>query len=159
MTRAELSHRIGLRLLEVLGLKPEEAGKLKSLPFARFVTAQSEVARLEKKFADALLSMSESLQRYLKTATSKDADARLALEVIDAAIESTTKMRKLQFEGEETARTIQRKAARHAASDRASARSPASVPPATRTASAASKTVAAALAPPRRQARSIAPRT
>src|SRR6202795_653093 len=43
------------------------------------------------------------------------ANARLALEVIDAAIESTTKMRKLQFEGEETARTIQRKAARHAA--------------------------------------------
>ena len=43
------------------------------------------------------------------------ANARLALEVIDAAIESTAKMRKLQFEGEETARTIQRKAARHAA--------------------------------------------
>jgi para-nitrobenzyl esterase len=48
------AHRIGRRLLEVLGLGPEEAGKLKSLPFARFVTAQSEVARLEKKFADAL---------------------------------------------------------------------------------------------------------
>ena len=48
------SHRIGRRLLEVLGLKPEEAGQLKSLPFARFVTAQGEVARLEKKFADAL---------------------------------------------------------------------------------------------------------
>ena len=50
----EDAHRIGRRLLEVLGLKPEEAGKLKSLPFARFVTAQGEVARLEKKFADAL---------------------------------------------------------------------------------------------------------
>jgi para-nitrobenzyl esterase len=48
------AHRIGRRLLEVLGLKPEDAGKLKSLPFARFVTAQGEVARLEKKFADAL---------------------------------------------------------------------------------------------------------
>jgi para-nitrobenzyl esterase len=47
----EDSHR---RLLEVLGLKPDEAGQLKSLPFVRFVTAQGEVARLEKKFADAL---------------------------------------------------------------------------------------------------------
>jgi len=50
----EDSHRIGRRLLEVLGLEPDEAGTLKSLPFARFVTAQGEVARLEKKFADAL---------------------------------------------------------------------------------------------------------
>src|SRR4051794_37828511 len=50
----EDAHRIGRRLLEVVGLKPDETAKLKSLPFARFVTAQSEVARLEKKFADAL---------------------------------------------------------------------------------------------------------
>ena len=50
----EDAHRIGRRLLEVLGLKPDEAAKLKSLPFARFVTAQGDVARLEKKFADAL---------------------------------------------------------------------------------------------------------
>jgi para-nitrobenzyl esterase len=48
------AHRIGGRLLEVLGLKASEASQLKSLPFARFVTAQGEVARLEKKFADAL---------------------------------------------------------------------------------------------------------
>ena len=39
--------------LDVLGLKPGEAGKLKSLPSATFVAAQGEVARLEKKFADA----------------------------------------------------------------------------------------------------------
>ena len=50
----EDSHRIGRRLLDVLGLKPEEAQKLKSLPFAQFVKAQGDVARLEKKFADAL---------------------------------------------------------------------------------------------------------
>jgi para-nitrobenzyl esterase len=47
------SHRIGRRLLEVLGLKPDETAKLKSLPFAQFLTAQGQVARLEKKFADA----------------------------------------------------------------------------------------------------------
>ena len=49
----EDSQRIGRRLLDVLGLKPGEADKLKSLPFATFVAAQGEVARLEKKFADA----------------------------------------------------------------------------------------------------------
>jgi para-nitrobenzyl esterase len=49
----EDSHRIGRRLLEVLGLKPTEAAKLKSLPFAQFLTAQGQVGRLEKKFADA----------------------------------------------------------------------------------------------------------
>src|SRR5262249_34116653 len=51
--KLEDAHRIGGRLLEVLGLKAEEAEKLKSLPFAQLLTAQSEVARLEKKFADA----------------------------------------------------------------------------------------------------------
>lgn len=47
------AHRIGRRLLEVLGLKPNETQQLRSLPFAKFVAAQGEVARLEKKFADA----------------------------------------------------------------------------------------------------------
>ena len=37
----------------MLGLKPEEAGTLETLPAAKFVAAQGEVARLEKKFADA----------------------------------------------------------------------------------------------------------
>ena len=58
---------------------------------------------------------------YAKTLTPEQAfelyraNARLALDVIDAAIESTAKMRKLQFEGEETARTMQKRAARRAA--------------------------------------------
>jgi para-nitrobenzyl esterase len=50
----EDAHRIGWRLLDVLGLKPSEAAEFKSLPFARFVAAQGEIARLEKKFGDAL---------------------------------------------------------------------------------------------------------
>ena len=41
--------------------------------------------------------------------------SRMALDVINAAIESTAKLRKLQFEGEEQAREIHRKAAKHAA--------------------------------------------
>ena len=41
-------------------------------------------------------------------------NAKLALDVINAAIENTTKLRRLQFEGEEEARGIGRKAARSA---------------------------------------------
>lgn len=43
------------------------------------------------------------------------ANAGIALEIINAAIENTAKVRKLQFEGEEQARSMQKKAARHAA--------------------------------------------
>ncbi len=42
-------------------------------------------------------------------------NAKMALEIINAAIENTAKMRKLQYEGEEQARSMQKKAARHAA--------------------------------------------
>lgn len=42
-------------------------------------------------------------------------NARLALDIIDAAIESTAKVRKLQFAGEEEARAFQKKTARRAA--------------------------------------------
>jgi phasin family protein len=61
------------------------------------------------------------LADYAKTLTPEQAfelyraNAKLALDVIDAAIESTAKMRQLQFEGEESARTMQKKAARRAA--------------------------------------------
>jgi len=43
-------------------------------------------------------------------------NARMALDVINAAIESTAKMRKLQFQGEENARSMQQKAVSEAAS-------------------------------------------
>ena len=46
------------------------------------------------------------------------ANAKMALDIINAAIESTAKVRKLQFEGEEQARSMQKKAARHAAEAR-----------------------------------------
>lgn len=41
------------------------------------------------------------------------ANAKIALDVIDAALESSAKMRRLQFEGEEQARSMQKRAARH----------------------------------------------
>jgi phasin family protein len=59
--------------------------------------------------------------KYAKTLTPEQAfemyraNAKLALDVIENAIESTAKVRKLQFEGEEQARSMQKKAARRAA--------------------------------------------
>ena len=46
------------------------------------------------------------------------ANARMALDVINAAIDNTTKLRKLQFAGEEEARAFGKKAARSAAEAR-----------------------------------------
>ena len=43
------------------------------------------------------------------------ANAKMALEVINAAIENTSKLRRLQFEGEEESRAMGRKAAKRAA--------------------------------------------
>jgi phasin family protein len=43
------------------------------------------------------------------------ANAKMALDIIEAAVESTAKMRKLQYEGEEQARSMQKKVARNAA--------------------------------------------
>ena len=47
------AQRMGGRFLEVLGLKPEESSRLKTLPVEKFLAAQGELGRLEKKFADA----------------------------------------------------------------------------------------------------------
>jgi nucleotide-binding universal stress UspA family protein len=43
------------------------------------------------------------------------ANAKMALDIINAAIENTTKLRRLQFEGEEESRALGRKAAKRAA--------------------------------------------
>jgi phasin family protein len=43
------------------------------------------------------------------------ANAKIALEIINAAIENTAKVRRLQFEGEEAARSMQKRAARDVA--------------------------------------------
>ena len=58
--RAHVAHARGLPTASdgacwrCWGSSRTKPAKLKSLPFAQFVTAQGEVARLEKKFADAL---------------------------------------------------------------------------------------------------------
>jgi hypothetical protein len=59
--------------------------------------------------------------KYAKAMTPEQAfdlyktNAKMALDIIDAAIENTAKVRRLQFEGEEQARSMQKKAARSAA--------------------------------------------
>ena len=63
----------------------------------------------------------EQFAKYAKTLTPEQAfemyrqNAKLALEVIDNALEETAKVRKLQYEGEERARSMQRRTARGAA--------------------------------------------
>jgi len=90
---------------------------------AKHGAAKAKTAAKSAAPSAGMFSMPDTahLAKYAKTLTPEEAfelyraNARLALDVIDAAIESTAKVRKLQFEGEETARTIQKKAARHAA--------------------------------------------
>jgi phasin family protein len=98
--------------------KPTAASKARK-PAAKKAKAETKSAAA----GAGMFTMPDAgqLAKYAKTLTPEQAfelyraNARLALDVINAAIDSTAKMRKLQFEGEETARTIQRKAARHAA--------------------------------------------
>jgi hypothetical protein len=91
--------------------------------------AQPSAKAAPKGAAPRAPKMSEMFQmpdpaqfaKYAKTLTPQQAfelyraNAKLALEVIENALESTAKMRKLQFDGEERARSMQRKTARGAA--------------------------------------------
>ena len=82
----------------------------------------SKTAASAAKMTD-MFKMPDATQfaKYAKTLTPEQAfemyraNAKLALDVIENAIESTAKVRKLQFEGEERARSMQRKTARSAA--------------------------------------------
>ncbi len=99
--------------------KPKSTAARKAKPAA----AKAKTESRPSAAGSGMFTMPDPAQlaKYAKTLTPEQAfelyraNARLALDVIDAAIDSTAKMRKLQFEGEETARTIQKKAARHAA--------------------------------------------
>jgi phasin family protein len=92
-------------------------------PAAKKARAAPKAAPKSAAGPSAAFAMPDAAQlaQYAKTLTPEQAfelyraNAKLALDVIDAAIESTAKMRRLQFEGEESARTMQKKAARRAA--------------------------------------------
>ncbi len=81
--------------------KPRASVAPKAAPFAMPDPAQ--FAKLAKA-----MTPEQAFDRY-------KANAQIALEIINAAIENTAKVRRLQFEGEETARSMQKRAARDAA--------------------------------------------
>ena len=91
----------------------------KSSKSARRARKPEREARAAKPFPGT--SNLGDLSRMTKVLTPQQAfelyraNAKMALDVINAAIESTAKLRKLQFAGEEEARSMQQKAARHAA--------------------------------------------
>jgi phasin family protein len=95
-------------------------------PKARKAKPRAKAAPAAKSAAKSAAGMFEmpdpaQFAKYAKTLTPEQAfemyraNARLALDVIENAIESTARVRKLQFEGEEQARSMQKKAARRAA--------------------------------------------
>ncbi len=89
---------------------------------ARAKTPPKAAPSTAKKMAD-MFKMPDpaELAKYAKTLTPQQAfelyraNAKLALEVIENTLESTAKVRKLQFEGEEQARSMQKRTARSAA--------------------------------------------
>ena len=103
--------------------KPAATGKPAPRKAKRAAKAARKAAPKSAAKAPDMFTLPDATQlaEYAKTLTPEQAfelyraNAKLALDVIDAAIESTAKMRRLQFEGEESARTMQKKAARSAA--------------------------------------------
>jgi Phasin protein len=92
-------------------------------PARRKSGLRSKTGRAGSPNAAGLFKMPDPAQfaKYAKSLTPEQAfemyraNAKLALEVIENAIESTAKVRKLQFEGEELARSMHKKTARSAA--------------------------------------------
>jgi phasin family protein len=95
--------------------KPKRRPAARRKPAAKPSPAAATAA-MNKTLADMsrmanLMTPEQAIELY-------KANAKMALDVIDAAIDNTAKLRKLQFEGEETARAFQRKAAKGAAAAR-----------------------------------------
>jgi len=86
--------------------KPRQAAAAKSPPRGPALSAGAQLGDLSKMAK--MLTPQQAFELYR-------ANAKMALDVINASIESTAKLRKLQYEGEEEARSMQKKAVRHAA--------------------------------------------
>jgi hypothetical protein len=88
---------------------------------ARKTAPSSEARSRQSSAAPAGMPDAAQFQKFAKLMTPEQAfelfkaNAKMALDIINAAVESTAKMRRLQFEGEEQARSMQKRAARHAA--------------------------------------------
>lgn len=109
-----------------MAAKPSSKSTASRKPAAKKAKPRAAAPASAKSAATKMAGMFQmpdatQLAEYAKTLTPQQAfelyraNARLALEVIDAAIESTAKLRKLQFQGEEQARSMHKKAARTAA--------------------------------------------
>jgi hypothetical protein len=92
--------------------KPKRRPAARPRPAASLAAA-APIETMQKTISDMsrmanLMTPEQAIELY-------KANAKMALDVINAAIDNTAKLRKLQFEGEETARAFQKKAARGAA--------------------------------------------
>jgi len=100
-----------------------KSGAKRSRTSSQHATASSSGSASRSAAANPFASMSDPRQfeKLKKMMTPEQAfdmyrqNARLALEILDEAIEGTAKLRKLQFEGEEEARAFHKRAARRAA--------------------------------------------
>ncbi|HVE49567.1 MAG TPA: phasin family protein [Casimicrobiaceae bacterium] len=97
--------------------RARKSGAAKSAPHAQSSTPKAASATFagvsSEQLADMarmanLLTPEQAIELY-------KANAKMALDVINAAIDNTAKLRKLQYEGEETAREFGRRTARGAA--------------------------------------------
>ena len=93
--------------------KPKRRPAAPRKPAAKAAPTAPSTAAMNKTQADMsrmanLMTPDQAIELY-------KANAKMALDVINAAIDNTAKLRKLQFEGEESAREFGRKAARNAA--------------------------------------------
>jgi phasin family protein len=86
--------------------KARRTAKPKSPPHDPAGSARAHLSDLSKM--TKILTPQQAFDLYR-------ANAKMALDVISASIESAAKLRKLQYEGEEEARSMQKKAVRHAA--------------------------------------------
>jgi len=85
---------------------PPPRAAAKSAAFAGFDPKQ--MAGMDLSKMSKMVTPEQAMDLY-------KANARMALDIINAAIENTSKLRRLQFEGEEESRAMGRKAARAAA--------------------------------------------
>ncbi len=96
--------------------KPKRRPAAPRKPAAKAAPTAASTAAMNKTLADMsrmanLMTPEQAIELY-------KANARMALDVINTAIDNTAKLRKLQFEGEQSAREFGRKAALSAAEAR-----------------------------------------
>lgn len=87
--------------------KTESAAPRREAPFPPMFDAR-QMAGVDFGKMAKMMTPDQAIDLY-------KANARMALDVINAAIENTSKLRRLQFEGEEESRAMGRKAAKRAA--------------------------------------------